>query len=199
MEFEWNVDLFRWINDFGKTYDFINPVSVFVAEYTAYILLMVVILFWFTRIRENRVMIMSAGIAFILAEVVGKLCGLFYFNAQPFAELSNVTKLIEKSVGNSFPSDHTILFFTFCFSFFLFHKRFRYLWMLLACMVAISRILVGVHYPLDVFVGACIGMLMAFVCYYFIPNNVYCKQLLEFYEKIEGKIVPSKNERKKND
>ncbi|MEH6943845.1 undecaprenyl-diphosphatase [Bacillus sp. JJ722] len=196
MNSEFNVSLFRSINDLGKEYSFLNPISILFAEYTVYFLVVSVILFWFTRSSRNRIMIISAGISFILAEIIGKTAGLLYSNQQPFAELSNVNKLIEKTVGNSFPSDHTILFFTFCFSFFFFKTRFKYIWIILAFSVGLSRILVGVHYPYDVMTGAIIGIATSFICFRVIPNRKIFNQLLEYYEKVERKIIPLKENEK---
>ncbi|WP_042351544.1 undecaprenyl-diphosphatase [Bacillus massiliigorillae] len=194
MNSELNVRLFRAVNDLGIEYSFLNPVFVFLAEYMVYVLLIAVILFWFTRTNRNRIMIISAGISFILAEVLGKLAGKIHSNQQPFAELENVNKLIEKTVGNSFPSDHTILFFAFCFTFFLFNKRFKYIWLILAFLVAISRMWVGVHYPFDVTAGAIIAIISAFICYQIVPRSVAIKKLLGFYENCEQKIVPRKDQ-----
>lgn len=137
-------------------------------------------------------MIISAGIAFILAEIIGKLVGEVHSNNQPFAELSNVSKLIEHSIDNSFPSDHTILFFAFSFSFWLFGKRFGFLWMILAFLVAFSRVWVGVHYPADVIVGGGIGITVAFITYLIVPRINFINELLKFYEKGERHILPSR-------
>ncbi|ASK64105.1 undecaprenyl-diphosphatase [Virgibacillus phasianinus] len=187
-----NVNLFRAINDLGKQYTYLNPVFEFIAEYMVYFLCLSVIMFWFSRgNNKNRIMIISAGIAFVLAEIIGKLAGLFHSNNQPFATLSNVNKLIEHSIDNSFPSDHTILFFAFCFSFWLFGKRFGFVWIILASLVAFSRIWVGVHYPADVIVGGGIGIIAAFITYLIVPRIDFIKQLLKVYEKGERYILSS--------
>lgn len=196
MEFEQNVHLFRLINNLGKEYSYLNPTIVFIAEYTVYLLLLSVIMYWFTRTYHNRIMIISASIAFILAEVIGKLVGKIYSNNQPFAELENVNQLIEKTINNSFPSDHTIVFFAFCFTFFLYNKTYKNLWIMLACLVALSRIWVGVHYPADVLVGGFIAIITAFICYKIIPKSDFIKRLLASYEKVEGYVIPRNDKSK---
>lgn len=104
-----NVELFRIINDFGKEHTYLNHTFIFLAEYMVFVLGLMALIFWFTRRKENRFMIISAAAAFIMAEIIGKIAGKLHSNNQPFAELSNVNKLIEKAVDNSFPSDHTPL------------------------------------------------------------------------------------------
>ncbi len=68
-------------------------------------------------------MVIQAMVAFVIAEVIGKIAGKFHLNYQPFAVLPNVNKLVDHAVDNSFPSDHTILFFSICFSFWLVRKK----------------------------------------------------------------------------
>ncbi len=73
-------------------------------------------------------MVIQAIVAFVIAEVIGKIAGKFHLNYQPFAVLPDVNKLVDHAVDNSFPSDHTILFFQFVFRFGLFVKN----WMVMA-------------------------------------------------------------------
>jgi undecaprenyl-diphosphatase len=191
--FEMNVNLFRTINDLGKEYTYLNNFFIFMAEYMVFILAFIALIFWFTRREENRMMIISATISFILAEMMGKIAGTLHSNNQPFAELSNVNKLIEKAVDNSFPSDHTILFFAFCMTFFIYQKRWRYIWIMLALVVGISRIWVGVHYPADVIVGAIISIFSTFIASFIVSRLNIIRKLLWLYEKGEQQILPTRD------
>ncbi|WP_312110267.1 undecaprenyl-diphosphatase [Brevibacillus reuszeri] len=189
---EMNIHYFRMINDLGKQYPALNPVFFFIAEYTVYLLALIALLYWFTRKHENRIMVICATITFVLAEILGKIAGTFHYNAQPFAELADVNQLVFKAVDNSFPSDHTILFFSFCISFLLFQKKKGILWLLLAILVGISRIWVGVHYPADVLVGALISIGSALAVYMLVPHLRIVQVCLELYEKAERAVLPAK-------
>ncbi|PEP54494.1 undecaprenyl-diphosphatase [Bacillus pseudomycoides] len=191
-----NIDAFRAINDLGKQYSFLNSPMIFLAEYMVYFLGLIIIAYWFTRSRKNRMMIIQAMVAFVTAEIIGKLAGKFHLNYQPFAVLPDVNKLVDHAVDNSFPSDHTILFFSICFSFWLVRKKTGWLWLVLAFCVAISRIWVGVHYPFDVVTGALLGSISALFSYWLIPKIAFIKQLLNLYEKMEQNVLPSKNKSK---
>ncbi len=159
-----NTDVFYKINGLGKELPVLGVPMIIIANYTLYFLIIAVI-FYFLKGPQNRLMVISSLLLVGLAILLGRVAGMFHSNNQPFAELPNVNQLIEKAVDNSFPSDHTMIFFAICFSFFLFKKPGRYLWMALACLVGLSRIWVGVHYPGDVLVGALLAMLSALFLY----------------------------------
>ncbi len=115
--------------------------------------------------------------------------GKFHTNYQPFAELPNVNKLVEKAVNNSFPSDHTIIFFSFCITFWLFKRGWGFLWGILAVLVGISRIWVGVHYPADVLVGAIISIVSATIVYQIVLKLSLTKKF--FWKSREGRTIHS--------
>ena len=188
-----NINLFRAVNDLGKQYTSLNPAFKFIEEYTIYILAFSILIYWFTKKNNNRIMVISSCISFVIAEIIGKILGRFHSNLQPFEVLSDVNKLIERSIDNSFPSDHTILFFSFGISFCLFRKNHGFLWVVLAFFVGLSRIWVGVHYPLDVIVGAIIAIISALSSYLIVPKLDIVKQFLQIYEKYEGYILPTKD------
>ncbi|MCP1358115.1 undecaprenyl-diphosphatase, partial [Aneurinibacillus migulanus] len=165
-------------------------------EYMLYFLCLSIVVYWFTRTNKNRMMVIQAVIAFILAEILGKMAGQFHSHYQPFAVLPHVNQLIEHDIDNSFPSDHTILFFSVCISFWLVRKKGGWLWLMLPCCVAISRIWVGVHYPIDVITGALLGVISALFVYWLVPKLSSIKQLLALYEKMEQQVLPSKDKSK---
>lgn len=186
---EINIELFRMFNDLGKEIIFLNPIMIFFAKYMKYFLLFGIIMYWFTRKRENRIMIISSMFAFVIAEVFGAIAGAIHSNNQPFAELSNVNQLIGHAIDNSFPSDHAIEFFSICITFLLFKKNLRYVWLAIAILVSISRVWVGVHYPADILVGAILGIIGAALCYWIIPQLNVIKKLLDIYEQGEDYVL----------
>ena len=186
---EINIELFRMFNDLGKEVMFLNPIMIFFAKYMKYFLLFGIVMYWFTRKRENRIMIISSMFAFVIAEVFGAIAGAIHSNNQPFAELSNVNQLIGHAIDNSFPSDHAIEFFSICITFLLFKKNLRYVWLAIAILVSISRVWVGVHYPADILVGTILGIIGAALCYWIIPQLNVIKKLLDIYEQGEDYVL----------
>ncbi|HBV03520.1 MULTISPECIES: undecaprenyl-diphosphatase [Mammaliicoccus] len=186
---EINIELFRMFNDLGKEIIFLNPIMIFFAKYMKYFLLFGIIMYWFTRKRENRIMIISSMFAFVIAEVFGAIAGAIHSNNQPFVELNNVNQLIGHAIDNSFPSDHAIEFFSICITFLLFKKNLRYVWLAIAILVSFSRIWVGVHYPADILVGAILGIIGAALCYWIIPQLNVIKKLIDIYEQGEDYVL----------
>ena len=165
-----NIELFRIINDAGKEFEALNPVMVLIANNAIYLLAAAVLVYLFSRKPGNRLMVVSGLVSLILAEVAGKVAGMIHYNQQPFASLRDVNQLIEMEVNNSFPSDHTIIFFTMAVTFWLFKRKHTYLWILLAGVVGFSRIWAGVHYPADILVGVILGSGFAYLGYRLIPS-----------------------------
>ncbi|UHA71767.1 undecaprenyl-diphosphatase [Paenibacillus sp. 481] len=193
---EWNIEIFRVINDLGKQYPDLNPIAIFVAEPLLYMLALSMLVYWFTRTYENRLMVIQGGLAFILAEILAIIVGQFHFNYQPFAVLTDVNKLIERSVDNSFPSDHTIVFFAVCVTYWLVRKKEAWLWLIVACCVGVSRIWVGVHYPADVVMGASLAIAAALIVHWSIPKLAVTRRLLDGITKAEQRIFSVKNKSK---
>ncbi|MGR5989880.1 hypothetical protein ACT7C6_06925 [Bacillus paranthracis] len=74
---QFNIHIFRAINDLGKQYSFLNPAIVFLAEYMVYILALIILTYWFIGSRKSRMMVIQAMVAFVIAEVIGKVAGNF--------------------------------------------------------------------------------------------------------------------------
>jgi undecaprenyl-diphosphatase len=80
---------------------------------------------------------------------------------RPFMVLKGVEPLVTAH-GFSFPSGHSTMAFMAAFILCACFKRW-YIFYPVAVMVAISRMYMGVHYPLDVTMGACLGTLIGYL------------------------------------
>ncbi|MEZ5360524.1 MAG: phosphatase PAP2 family protein [Candidatus Zixiibacteriota bacterium] len=75
---------------------------------------------------------------------------------RPCKELA-VHLLVNCGAGKSFPSSHAANLFGQAVFFGLLFRKIRWYFILFAFLVAISRIFVGVHYPLDMLGGIVVG------------------------------------------
>lgn len=117
-----------------------------------------------TRPTGGRVLL-SIALAYIFAN-------LFLKNVvarpRPFDTYAFIQPLVEKPHDWSFPSGHSVVVFATATSIFLNHKKTGVLALIIAALVAFSRLYICVHYPTDVLAGAAIGIIFALLVNYLI-------------------------------
>ena len=95
----------------------------------------------------------SVAVALIIAQLIGHI----YFRERPFA-FHEVNLLVDRSSDASFPSDHSTFSFAIAGIVWLQNRRAGWLSLTLAAVIALSRVFIGTHYPLDVIGGALLGL-----------------------------------------
>lgn len=113
----------------------------------------------FARARAFRYAIM-AGLSIVLTWVVVAIIKVAIAFPRPYQTIASIHTLISLPDSYSFPSAHAALTMALATSVYFKHRRLGELLFAFAFIVGLSRIYVGVHYPLDVGVGFLIGYLI---------------------------------------
>lgn len=109
----------------------------------------------------------KAGLASALALIIGTLITNVAIKnvvarVRPYEVIQELDLMIEKQKDFSFPSGHTCASFASAFAIYkckeVFPKKWRTAAMVLATLIALSRLYVGVHYPTDVLGGLIVGL-----------------------------------------
>ena len=104
----------------------------------------------------------STAVALVLGQVISRLVD----RPRPFVAHPQLVHLfVPHAADSSFPSDHTTAAFAIATAIFLRNRVWGTLTLLAATALGISRVVIGVHYPLDVAVGAALGAAVACLLY----------------------------------
>jgi undecaprenyl-diphosphatase len=106
----------------------------------------------------------SAGLGLLLSQAITHV----WVRERPFVAHPTQTLLLgPPSSEPSFPSDHAVAAFAIAFSVALIGgRRVGVLFLAGAAIVAITRVLVGLHYPGDVGGGAMVGLVAALIVFF---------------------------------
>lgn len=104
--------------------------------------------------------ILAPATAFLTVHIIRYI----YLRPRPFVELE-VESLIDHAANGSLPSMHAVSAFVIAMAIWHVHRRVGRYVLLLAIITGLSRVMVGVHYPLDIVVGAILAILISAVIF----------------------------------
>jgi membrane-associated phospholipid phosphatase len=133
---------------------------------------------WSDKRRERRrgavLATASAPIALLINQPISHLVD----RARPYlAHPAHAHLLIARSHDASFPSDHATGGFALAVAVFLYDRTIGTLLLVLAAVLAFSRVYVGTHYPSDVVAGALIGAAVAAALFLVPPTRTALEEL----------------------
>lgn len=115
--------------------------------------------------REFIILSASGGAAYGLA----KALKILFHTFRPFDLFEQVKPLFLES-GYAFPSGHTMVASAIAFALFLINRKVGYIFICFALIVGISRIVSGVHFPIDILGGFMLGGAISYLVAYFIKK-----------------------------
>ena len=103
---------------------------------------------------------MVAGLSFLLCVGVAEVIKNLVMRPRPFWDIAELMPLVKPPHSYSFPSVHTVSSFSVAWILLWSSLgRIRYVIFVFACLMAFSRLYVGVHYPSDVLGGILLALL----------------------------------------
>lgn len=112
----------------------------------------------FSWIQESAIIGISVCAAWLVSYVIKITAQV----PRPFVSYPEIVTLIPHEVAyDSFPSGHATVFFALAMAIYLYDKKIGIVFFVFAVLIAVSRVIVGVHYPIDIFIGAIIGIVIS--------------------------------------
>ncbi len=160
-----NVSLFFQIFNLNGQFKLLDQLMIFGAVYLIYLLILFILLLSFTGGMKEKKAFLLILICLPVAFFLIKIIHLFFYEARPFITLNCIPKILES--GPSFPSIHTTISSIFVFPFVLCKSKWSLLFLPVLIWIGISRVYVGVHYPLDIIGGLVIGVVSLLLAFQF--------------------------------
>ena len=170
-----NTVLFFQIYNLSYQNPILDALMIFGADYLIYIVLLIIIFFAILEKSSNRrafiLNMLGLGMALILTQIIR----IFIYEDRPFVTFSIIPLISINpwiifssfSLGgvnpSSFPSVHTVIISVVTFSYIYFKSKLASLLVFSLFWIGLSRIFVGVHYPLDILGGILVGFLSVFI------------------------------------
>jgi undecaprenyl-diphosphatase len=148
--------LFSSINGLAGTSAVLDAIMIGSAKYLPVVFALALIALWLTWKPQNQRGAFLAGISALIALGLGQLVGHALPRPRPYL-VHSVNQLIAPSVDTSFPSDHATLGFAVAVMIWQYNRNAGAWLLVLAFILAFSRVFVGAHYPSDVLGGAVLG------------------------------------------
>lgn len=168
---QWDRDTFIYLNGLGiERYDTLwSTITVF----TTWIPLFILFIYLIFRTFPKKEAFQVLGTVCMTVIVVALLTGItkeWVARLRPGnnEEINTLIRILKSPAGYSFFSGHASSSFSITTSVFLFlrpYLKWSWLFFIWPIAFALSRIYVGVHYPLDLLVGAGVGILFALFFY----------------------------------
>ncbi len=149
---------FFLIFNLSRKWPLLDIFMVFTTNYVIYISILLIFFLAFKGKAKERKALLLIILAMPVAILLIKCIHLFINEPRPFVTF-NFFPLADNNPDPSFPSRHATIMAVIAFSYAYFKSKWALLFLILMILIGISRVYVGVHYPLDVLGGFILGII----------------------------------------
>lgn len=173
-----NYDIFFIFHNLASQFELVRILAYFIAEHFDIIVLSLACLFFgystYKKVHKGwrgyfSRPIVTEGIQVVTAVIgawlISQFLKTFVALPRPFLSFPDITPLFVYGGYNSFPSGHATLFAALGMIIFFRYRKAGIFFLLCAFVIGISRIIVGIHFPLDVLFGWILGCFVAWLVY----------------------------------
>ncbi len=153
-----NIAIFFLIFGLSGQNPTLDGLMIFSARYLIYLTFILILTFAFRGTIKERKALLLILISLPIVVLIIKLIHIFFFEPRPYVD-QNIIPLIPHKEDASFPSRHASVMSAITFAYIFCKSKWVALFLLLLILVGVSRIYIGVHYPLDILGGVIVGAL----------------------------------------
>ena len=169
-----NTQIFYFFYNFAHKSFFFDGMVLFFSQYFPYLVILLAIIFMlfhhevigkgkpFKALFQKWKEIFFISLSVLVAWLFAILLKVILHIPRPFIEFQNIVPLL-KPTDFSFPSGHAAFFMALAVAIFLCHKKAGLIFIIFALIIGISRIVAGVHYPVDILGGFLFGGLISYL------------------------------------
>lgn len=130
----------------------------FFASILIYFMFFGLIVLWVVNGKIKKETVIHAVFSCLLAYGITELIKIFFPTLRPFQLNGDLPLTLTVPADGAFPSSHTAVGFALAATMFKHDKKVGILYLIMAGLVGVARIVAHVHYPIDIMVGAVIGV-----------------------------------------
>lgn len=164
-----DVSWFDAVNHFARVTGWLNEPARLYAEYGVVLFALVLVGAWWLvrRTGDERRMTAALWTPFgaLIALGLNQPIGNAVAEPRPYTVVPHALVLVSRSTDFSFPSDHAVMAGAVAAGVLLAHRRLGLVAAALAVLMAVTRVYVGAHFPLDVLAGLAVGAVVTLVTY----------------------------------
>jgi undecaprenyl-diphosphatase len=168
----WGPTQERWfgsVNHVARVTPWLHTPARFYAEYGVGVFAALLLASWWLARRDGDLRRTTAALwapfGALLALWVNQFLVAAVAEPRPYTALPHSLVLVSRSTDYGFPSDHAVMAGAVAAGVLLAHRRLGLVALALAVLMALTRVYVGAHFPLDVVAGLVVGASITVVSY----------------------------------